>query len=96
MRNRNKMIRQVLQSVLMLIYHVSEIINNQTYYLNALSFYDQEPDWYNSKRNYIIDDSSAFLAAACFIVAHWQFAFDYFSLSYKTKLRNDNKPVNTN
>ena len=29
-------------------------------------------------------------------MAHWQFAFDYFRLSYKTKLRNDNKPVDTN
>ena len=29
-------------------------------------------------------------------MAHWQFAFEYFKLSYKTKLRNDNRPVDTN
>jgi hypothetical protein len=29
-------------------------------------------------------------------MAHWQFAFEYFRLSYKTKLRNDKRPVDTN
>ena len=29
-------------------------------------------------------------------MAHWQFAFEYFKLSYKTKLRNDNRPVDKN
>ncbi len=39
---------------------------------------------------------AVFLAYASFVVAHWQFAFDYFRLSYKTKLKNDKRPVDTN
>ena len=44
----------------------------------------------------MINNTAVFFAFACFDVAHWQFAFDYFRLSYKTKLRNDNMPVDTN
>jgi hypothetical protein len=41
-------------------------------------------------------NTAFFLADSCFFVAHWQFAFEYFKLSFKTKLRNDNRPVDTN
>ena len=37
-----------------------------------------------------------FLTNAFFVMAHWQFAFEYFRLSYKTKLRNDKSLVDTN
>ena len=41
-------------------------------------------------------NTAFFLADSCFFVAHWQFAFEYFKLSFKTKLRNDNRAVDTN
>ena len=80
----------------MLTYHVSSIIVNQTYTFYVLSLFNEEPDCFNNLRNYIINETAVFFAFACFVVAHWQFAFDYFRLSYKTKLRNDNRPVDTN
>ena len=96
MRNPNKMKTQALQSVQMLTYHVSDIVLNQTATYYILFLLDEQPNWFNLKRASIINNTADFLVHSCFIVAHWQFAFDYFRLSYKTKLRNDNRPVETN
>ena len=96
MRNPNKMNRQTSQSVQMLIYHVSTVVDLQTFTLYILSLFDEQPDWFDLKRNVIINATASFLGTTCFVVAHWQFAFDYFRLSYKSKLRNDNLPVDKN
>ena len=80
----------------MLTYHVSALVFIQTYTFYEFSLKDREPDWFNNKRNDIVQYTALFLAAACFVAAHWQFAYEYFRLSYKTKLRNENMPVETN
>ena len=87
---------QALQSVLMLVYHVSQIISSQTYYLYVEYQFNKQPDWFNLTRNNAINYPANFTANTCFLVAHWLFAFDYFRLSYKTKLKNEGRPVDFN
>lgn len=83
----NKMNRQIFQSFLMIVYHVSSLALNQTYYMLWLNYDECSlPDWYNEERCRIIYCAATFLSISSFIVSHWLFAFDYWRLSYRQSL----------
>ena len=83
----HKMNRQIFQSFLMIVYHVSSIALNQTYYMLWLNYDDCPlPDWYNEERCITIYCVATFLSISSFIVSHWLFAFDYWRLSYRQSL----------
>ena len=83
----HKMNRQIFQSFLMIVYHVSSIALNQTYYMLWLNYVECSlPDWYNEERCRIIYCAATFLSISSFIVSHWLFAFDYWRLSYRQSL----------
>ena len=92
----SKMYRQMFMCVLMIIFHVSVIVEEQTNSLYVRSVYNSEPDWFKYKRNFSLNCTSFFLSYSCFMVSHWTFAFDYWKLSYKNKLKYDKRPVETN
>ena len=90
--------RQEFLSSLMIVYHVSDIIFFQTYdlILSNEFYYPYKPIWFDPKRCIWLYEIAYFLSSACFTVAHQWFAFNYLKLSYKQKLKNDGKPVDTN
>lgn len=90
--------RQEFLSSLMIVYHVSDIIFFQTYdlILSNEFYYPYKPIWFDPKRCIWLYEIAYFLSDASFTVAHQWFAFDYLKLSYKQKLKNDGKPVDTN
>ena len=96
MSYKKKMKRQMLQACLMLLYHASWIVTNQTTTLYVRHFFDDQPPWYSNRRCTTIDGIATFFTISSFVVAHWLFAFDYLRLAYKTKLKNENKPAHTN
>lgn len=83
-------------SFLMIIYHTSDAISVQTFALYIRSQFNQQPDWYDSKRCIVLNYVFSFLDLASFLVVHWMFAFDYFRLSYRNRLKSEKKPASSN
>ena len=96
LRNQNKMKRLTFQTVLMIIYHITALIQVQTVTLFVLQSYGEQPQWYNERRCTAIFIPAEILCYASFGVAHWMFAYDYWRLSYKNKLKNEKMPAYTN